>query len=370
MLLKVVRVVFILLVGVVAWFVVKYLGRAEDGDLVRSTNLEALVSAVVAAAAAAALVGLDVLFRRQMLRGFVATVFGVILGIVVSGFLIALVGVFLWPILWPMLKETQDPVDNLMYILQAVVPLIILATCYLTVSVVLRTKDEFRFVIPYVDFAEQSRTTGGLVLDSSVLIDGRIVEVAEKLMLNDPIIVPHFVIDEMQKLADSGDKLVRARGRRGLDMVGRLQASPRLRVRIHETDVAGADAVDAKLVLLSRALGGRLVTNDFNLAKVAQIEEVAVVSINDLAGSLRAPYLPGETLSLKIVRRGEEKGQGVGYLDDGTMVVVEGAREDVGSEVSILVTSSIQTSAGRMIFGRKAAAPDEPAEGGGGGEEA
>jgi uncharacterized protein YacL len=137
-------------------------------------------------------------------------------------------------------------------------------------------------------------------------------------------------------------------------MVGRLQASPRLRVRIHENDVVGADTVDAKLVLLSRALGGRLVTNDFNLSKVAQIEDVAVVSINDLAGSLRAPYLPGETLSLKIVRRGEEKGQGVGYLDDGTMVVVENGREDVGRGISIMVTSSIQTSAGRMIFGRKA----------------
>ena len=353
MLLKIVRVAFVLLAGAVAWFVVKYLGQSETGEAVTGSNTEALISALVAAAAAGALVGLDIAFRRHMLRGFVAVVFGLIAGILVSGFIVALLAIFLWPILWPMLKHTENPMDNLMYVLQAVVPLVTLATCYLTVSVVLRTKDEFRFVVPYVDFAEQSRTHGGLILDSSVLIDGRIVEVAEKLMLNDPLIVPRFVIDEMQHLADRADKLVRAKGRRGLDMVSRLQAAPRLRARIYEGEVAGAEAVDAKLIRLGQMLGGRLVTNDFNLAKVAKIEKVEVVNINDLAGSLRAPYLPGEALTLKIVRRGEEKGQGVGYLDDGTMVVVENAREDVGSQAEVLVTSSIQTSAGRMIFGRK-----------------
>jgi uncharacterized protein YacL len=356
MLLKVVRGIFVLLTGLGAWVVCRYFSRPP------MAAGESLLYAAVALAAAAALVGIDIAFRRQFLRNFVAVVFGVILGLLVSGFVILLIAVFFLPTIEipesPLTFERLFTASrDLLEIMQPVVPMVTLATCYLTVSVVLRTKDEFRFVVPYVDFAEQSRTRGGLVMDSSVLIDGRIVEVAEKLLLNDPLIVPRFVVDEMQKLADNPDKLIRTRGRRGLDMVARLQASPRLRTRVHEAEVPGVEAVDAKLVRLTQMLGGRLVTNDFNLAKVAQIENVAVISINDLAGSLRAPYLPGESLSLRIVRRGEEKGQGVGYLDDGTMVVVENAREDVGSNVDILVTSSIQTSAGRMIFGRKRGDP-------------
>lgn len=354
MLLKVIRIIFVLFAGVLAWVVSRYFTRPP------MTGGEAVLYGAIAAAAAAGLVGIDIAFRRQFLRSFVAVVFGLVLGLLVSGFVLVLIAIFLLPTIE--LPDVPPPVTferllnanlEMFEVLQSAVPMVALATCYLTVTVVLRTKDEFRFVVPYVDFAEQSRTHGGLILDSSVLIDGRIVEVAEKLMLNDPLIIPRFVVDELQGLADRPDKLLRAKGRRGLDMVARLQASPRLRTRVHEAETVGVAAVDAKLVRLTSTLGGRLVTNDFNLAKVAQIESVPVVSINDLAGSLRAPYLPGEALRLKIVRRGEEKGQGVGYLDDGTMVVVESARDDVGSEVDVLVTSSIQTSAGRMIFGRK-----------------
>ncbi len=362
MLLKVLRGGFVLLAAAGSWAVCRHFSQPP------MARGESLIYALVAAFAAAALVGIDIAFRRQFLRSFVAVVFGLILGLLVSGFMIVLITIFFLPSIeipdGPLTVESLFTASrDLLAILQPVIPMVTLATCYLSVSVVLRTKDEFRFVVPYVDFAEQSRTKGGLVLDSSVLIDGRVVDVAEKLMLNDPLIVPRFVIDELQGLADQSDKLVRAKGRRGLDMVARLQAAPRLRVRVHEVDVPGVEAVDAKLLRLAQILGGRLVTNDFNLAKVARIEKVAVVSINDLAGSLRAPYLPGEALNLKVVRRGEEKGQGVGYLDDGTMVVIEGAREDVGNQVNVLVTSSIQTSAGRMIFGRKRGETDGEAGG-------
>jgi len=168
----------------------------------------------------------------------------------------------------------------------------------------------------------------------------------------------------MQKLADSPEKLARERGRRGLDLVGRLQASPRLRVRIHEEDVPGLEAVDAKLVRLAQVFGARLATNDFNLAKVARIEKVEVISINDLAAALRVPYLPGEELDIRVVRPGEQRGQGVGYLDDGTMVVVENAREDLGKQVRAAVTNSLQTPAGRMIFARKAGEESSGDEGG------
>jgi uncharacterized protein YacL len=333
---------------------------------------EAVVYGLIAAGAAGALVGIDVAFRRQFLRSFVAVAFGVILGMLVSGFVLVLVGIFFLPAVElpapPLtLDKMLDALRGAAELAQSVIPLVTLTVCYLTVSIVLRTKDEFRFMIPYVDFAEQGRTQGGMLLDSSVLVDGRIVDVVETMKLSDPIVVPRFVVAELQRLADSADRLVRARGRRGLDMVARLQGSPQVRFRFHEGDVPGPETVDAKLVRLARVLGGRLVTNDFNLAKVAKIEKVTVVSINELAGSLRAPYLPGEKLSLRIVRRGEEKGQGVGYLDDGTMVVVELARDDVGSSVEAVVTSSIQTAAGRMIFGRKAGAA-EATEAGNAGE--
>ena len=345
MLLKIVRLAFVLLAGVLAWYVTRYLTTA--------TGREALLYGLAAAAAAAALVGVDVAFRQHLLRGFVAVVFGIIAGILVSLFLMVLVGAFLWPTI----ENTGEPAEmlhDLIGILQPVVPLVVLAACYLTVSVVLRTKDEFRFIIPYVDFAEQGRKSGGIILDSSVLIDGRIVEISEKLLLNDPLIIPRFVVAEMQRLADGPERLARERGRRGLDMVGRLQANPRLRFRFHEEAVPGVDTVDAKLVRMAQMFGARLATNDFNLAKVARIEKVEVININELAGALRVPYLPGEELDLRVVRPGEQRGQGVGYLDDGTMVVVENAREDLGKQVRAAVTNSLQTPAGRMIFARKA----------------
>jgi len=346
-LLKAVRVLFVLMAGVAAWYVTTHVISTP------ATAGWGVFYGACAALAAAGLVCVDIAFRRQFLRGFVSVVFGLILGILVSAVAVLLLSVFLWPVL-----ETSADVHEtgkaLVDILQSVVPLVVLTSCYLTVSVVLRTKDEFRFIIPYVDFAEQGRTSGGIILDSSVLIDGRIVEIAEKLLLNDPLVVPRMVIDEMQKLADSPERLLRDRGRRGLDQVGRLQANPRLRTRVHEDEVPGGGTVDARLLRLAQLLGSRLATNDLNLAKVARIEKVDVISINDLAGALRVPYLPGESLILKMVRTGEQRGQGVGYLDDGTMVVVENAREDLGQEVSIVITNSLQTPAGRMIFGRKA----------------
>lgn len=348
MLLKVVRAVFVLLVGIAAWWVTTH--GVPDPD--KASTGMGIFYGICAALAAAGLVCVDIAFRRQFLRGFVSVVFGLIMGILVSVVVLLLLCAFLLPALDPE-KGFRDSGKDMLEILQPMVPLVALTCCYLTVSVVLRTKDEFRFVIPYIDFAEQGRTSGGMVLDSSVLIDGRIADIAEKLLTNDALIVPRMVIDEMQKLADNPDRLLRERGRRGLDMVGRLQANPRLHTRVHEDEIPGGGTVDARLVRLAQMLGSRLATNDLNLAKVARIERVDVININDLAGALRAPYLPGDALTLRMVRPGEQRGQGVGYLDDGTMVVVENARDDVGKEIAITITNSLQTPAGRMIFARK-----------------
>ena len=227
---------------------------------------------------------------------------------------------------------------------------------FLCVSFVLQTKDDFRFVIPYVEFAKQTKGARPILLDTSAVIDGRIADIVEAGIVESEIVVPRFILSELQAVADSQDKLKRSRGRRGLDILAQLQNSKQVDVRILDLSVPAVEmtaAVDEKLVALARHMGGRVVTNDYNLNKIARLRGVQVINVNDLAKALRAVYLPGEALRVKIVRPGEDPGQGVGYLPDGTMVVAEQARDYVGKEIEITVTSALQTSAGRMIFGRR-----------------
>ena len=223
--------------------------------------------------------------------------------------------------------------------------------CYLSVSVVLTTKDDFRLVIPYVEFAKQVRGVRPLLVDTSALIDGRINDLGHTGFFDAPIIVPRFVIDELQTLADSSDKLKRSRGRRGLDMVSKIQANPFLDVTIDDPIVEGL-SVDKMLIELARTQKLRILTTDYNLKKVAQIHSVAVLNINDLANTLKTSVVPGESIEVTLVKPGENPTQGVGYLPDGTMVVVEDAAEHIGETISFVVTNSLQTSAGRMIFGK------------------
>jgi len=227
--------------------------------------------------------------------------------------------------------------------------------CYLVISLVIRTKDDVRFVIPYVEFSRQTKGLRPLVLDTSVIIDGRIADIAQTKLFDAPLIVPRFILNELQLIADSADKIKRNRGRRGLDMLNKLQSSPAVEVEIDDTPPPGVDArasVDQKLVAFSKNCDGRLITNDFNLNKVAQLRGVDVININYLANALKTLVLPGEPMQVKIIRAGEDAQQGVGYLDDGTMVVVEEARDRIGQTIMLTVTSVHQTSAGKMIFGK------------------
>jgi uncharacterized protein YacL len=230
--------------------------------------------------------------------------------------------------------------------------------CYLSVSVVLTTKDDFRLVIPYVEFAKQVRGVRPLLLDTSALIDGRINELGQTGFLDAPIIVPQFVIDELQALADSSDKIKRARGRRGLDMVARLQANPYLDLSIDNPQVEGV-SVDRMLIELAKDQKLRIMTTDANLKKVAQINGVLVMNVNDLANTLKTAAMAGDVLQVAMVKPGEGEGQGVGYLPDGTMVVVEDGARHVGATVAAVVTNSLQTSAGKMIFAKLEGAADE-----------
>lgn len=226
---------------------------------------------------------------------------------------------------------------------------------YLCVSLILQTKDDFRFLIPYVEFARELKGGKPLILDSSALIDGRIADVVETKILDAQLVVPQFILLEIQDIADSNDKMRRTRGRRGLDVLSKLQNSPNADIRMHDTPDRGGDnlSVDQRLVLLAKELGGRVVTNDFNLNKVASVQGVDVINLNDVANSLKPRYLPGERVQIKVMKEGESPGQGVGYLDDGTMVVCEQAQHLIGKEIDVIVTSMLQSSAGRMIFGRQ-----------------
>jgi uncharacterized protein YacL len=190
------------------------------------------------------------------------------------------------------------------------------------------------------------------LLDTSVLIDGRIADICETHFLDGTLAVPRFVLHELQLVADSSDSLKRQRGRRGLEVLQRMQKQPGLEVRILEDDISGVSAVDQKLVELARNFGAKIVTNDFNLNKVSRVQGIPVLNINELANALKPAVLPGESMRVLILREGKEPTQGVAFLDDGTMVVVDGARRLINRTVDILVTSVHQTPAGKMIFGR------------------
>jgi uncharacterized protein YacL len=211
-------------------------------------------------------------------------------------------------------------------------------------------KEDFSLIIPYVRFAPQNKPDNLLLLDTSVIIDGRIADLIDSNFVEGLIVVPRFVLKELQQIADSNDPIKRARGRRGLDMLNRIQRNLRQEVKIHDGDFPDEPEVDAKLVRLARNLNAKLFTNDYNLGKIAELQSVNYVNLHDLAKSLRVVLLPGELLSLRIVREGKDKGQGVGYLADGTMVVVNNAHSAIGQQVEVQVQSLLQTGAGVIVF--------------------
>lgn len=191
------------------------------------------------------------------------------------------------------------------------------------------------------------------ILDTSVIIDGRIAEIIDIGFLEGTLMVPRFILQELQAMADSGNNLKRSRGRRGLDILNRIREELAIEVEIVEQDYPDVEEVDAKLVELARDNGAKIITNDFNLNKVASLQDVTVLNINDLSNAVKPVYIPGETFEIEIIKEGEEEQQGVGYLEDGTMVVVEEAIAHIGETVPVTVSSVIQTSAGRMVFARK-----------------
>ena len=196
------------------------------------------------------------------------------------------------------------------------------------------------------------RTVSAKVLDTSTVIDGRIQTLMETGFLEGQLLIPHFVIQELQTIADSSNDQKRVRGRRGLDILNTMRDKFSDRITIHSADYEDLHTVDAKLVRLAQELSCTLITNDYNLNKVANLQQVEVLNINDLAQALRPSYLPGDEIEIRVLKEGKEASQGIGYLEDGTMVVIEEGREYLGKQIIVIVTSALQTSAGRMIFAR------------------
>ena len=281
------------------------------------------------------LIAVDEMLKGFSLRAFSATTFGLLLGTCVA-MLIDRSGLF----------DTTD--DKVRWLIRLC---LFLSFGYIGIVLAMRSnKEDFSLIIPYVRFSPQNRPDNFLLLDTSIIIDGRFGDLIEARLIEGLVIVPRFVLLELQQIADSGDEIKRARGRRGFEMLNRLQHNTKIEVRIHDGDFPEEKGVDAKLVRLARNLNAKLFTNDSNLAKVASLQNVVCVNLHEVSYLMKPAMIPGENIQLKIVREGRDKGQGIGYLPDGTMVVVNNGQAFVSQTVTVHVLSTVQTGAGVLVF--------------------
>ena len=302
------------------------------------------LSTLVGAASGVVLIFIEAVIHRigrVSIRGFSAAVFGLLFGLI-------------------MVKMVSDAIALIPFDQGTTATIRVVLTwafCYLGMVMALRGRDEFSVIIPYVRLVRHDRGEESCLVDTSAVIDGRLLDLCRTRFVEGRLIIPRFVLKELQMVADSADPLKRSRGRRGLEVLKQLQQLTTVDVRFHEEDLPGIPDTDAKLVKLAQVLGTRIITNDYNLNKVAELQHVGVLNVNELAQSLRPVVLPGETLDIKPIKEGKEHHQAVAYLDDGTMVVVENGRSLIGQTIRGLVTSVLQTAAGRMVFVRPEGAP-------------
>lgn len=328
------RIVFVLIAAIVGGVIATRTGG------VGHTVLGVLAGLVLGGA----IVFIERHFRRITIRGLSALLIGLVAGVA---------GWFIFSVILDLLPDELFDIEGRAGIVRGYVKGAIMLVCvYLGVVVTLRGAEQFNLLVPSSKVPEGGTRTRSerILVDTSVIIDGRVADIAETGFLQGQLIIPRFVLRELQTIADSSDPLKRTRGRRGLDILNRIQKDPHIEVKIHESDFPDIAEVDAKLVKLAKTLDAQVFTNDYNLNKVAEFQQVRVLNVNDLANALKPVILPGEAMNVRIVREGKEPGQGVAYLDDGTMVVVNNGRDRIGQKLDVNVTSVLQTSAGRMIF--------------------
>lgn len=324
-----IRIFFVILSVIIGFQVGSFVQTGGGADL-------SVLGASMGFLMAAFIIIFEFKMRRISVRGLSSAVFGLLFGLIMA----------------KLVSDTLALVSldkNLVYSLRVVLTLVF---CYLGMIMAIRGRDEFNIVVPYVKFSRQDQNDDMILLDTSVIIDGRIADICKTGFLDGKFIVPRFVLKELQQIADSSDSLKRERGRRGLDILGKLQKSPNIDIKIHNEDFMDVKEVDLKLVKLAKVLGAKIFTNDYNLNKVSEIQGIRVLNLNELAGALRPVVLPGEMLETRLVKEGKEYNQGVGYLGDGTMIVVDNGRRLIGQNVNVVVGSVLQTAAGRMIFGK------------------
>jgi len=297
------------------------------------------VSALAGAVIAGAIILFEMRIQRASLKTLIGAAFGSLLGIIGAYLIGSLVSSMESPAVSPHAKSF-------------IMLVLVFPMAYIGLIVGAAKGDYLDLSALGGIFSDKAIRHDMKILDTSVIIDGRIADVAEAGFLSGTIIIPQFILRELQQVADSPDSSKRQRGRRGLDMLNRLQSNPALDIQVVDTDFPNVREVDLKLLELSKRLEAVVVTNDFNLNKVAQLHGVSVLNINELANALKPVVLPGEAMRVFILKEGKEYNQGVAYLDDGTMVVVDNARKMIGKNADITVTSVLQTTAGKMIFGR------------------
>ncbi|MBJ7305580.1 MAG: PIN/TRAM domain-containing protein [Planctomycetota bacterium] len=295
----------------------------------------------------------DTLLRNKQITTISAVYFGLLMGLLLGSIFSTIMDPFLFE--WESSQKNADFASRII-VQRNLLRAFVTAICiYICISTLLQTKDEFRFIIPYIEFSKQVKGSKPFILDTSAIIDGRIADLCETRILDNRLIVPRFVLKELHALSDSADKLKRNRGRRGLDILKSLQTNTKVELQVHEgepTEMKGITQVDEKLVILAKNIGGKVVTNDFNLNKIAQLQGVEVVNLNEVSNALKPIVLPGENFFIKIAKQGDQMGQGIGYLEDGTMVVVDQGRQHIGQDINVQVTSALQTPSGRMIFAK------------------
>jgi uncharacterized protein YacL len=286
------------------------------------------------------ILALDLALRNFSIKGFSSGTFGLLVGLLCA-WLVTRVGFFESG--WAQQYEIARDIFELCTYL---------GLGFIGMMVALRSKrDEFSLVIPYVRFRQESVQDSPLLIDSNIIIDGRISRLCATGFLNGPLIVPRFVLDEVQEMADSGDPIRRDRGNRGLEALSQLRkATSKIEVVIHEDSPTDETTVDGKLTELARVLGARLLTTDSSLSKVARLQNVTILNLNELAQAMRPTVAPGDEIELTLVKEGKDEHQAVGYLSDGTMIVVNQAVGKIGSTQAVVVAGSVQTSAGRLIF--------------------